>query len=348
MLNVALVGVGHIHTPGFIKKLKERADVKVKYVWDPDKERAKKRAEELGTKAVGSASKAWNDPEIAAAIVCSETNLHKKLVLAGAAAKKHLFVEKPLGLGAADGFAMADAIEKAGVLFQTGYFSRSNPALLFLREQIQKGNFGKITRVRGSNCHAGSLKGWFDTEWRWMADPKVAGRGAFGDLGTHPLDILLWWLGDVASATASVDKGTARYGECDEYGEGLLRFKNGVVGTLAAGWVDVANPVSYLISGTEGHAYIDNGKLFFQSSKVPGAEGKEPWTQLPAGLPHAFDLFLDAITGKQGVPLVTAKEAAYRSAVMEAMYQGAKRQRWVAPKDGTVAPAAPAEPQKTE
>jgi predicted dehydrogenase len=49
---------------------------------------------------------------------------------------------------------------------------------------------GKITRARGSNCHSGSLGGWFDKEYRWMADPKIAGVGAFGDLGTHKLDIL--------------------------------------------------------------------------------------------------------------------------------------------------------------
>ena len=36
MVDVALVGAGHIHTPGFVKKMNERADVNVKYVWDHD------------------------------------------------------------------------------------------------------------------------------------------------------------------------------------------------------------------------------------------------------------------------------------------------------------------------
>ena len=60
--------------------------------------------------------------------------------------------------------AMAASIEHAGVKFQTGYFMRGNPIHLFLREQIHRGNFGKITRVRGSNCHSGALGGWFDTK----------------------------------------------------------------------------------------------------------------------------------------------------------------------------------------
>jgi hypothetical protein len=45
-------------------------------------------------------------------------------------------------------------------------------------------------------------------------------------------------------------------------------------------------------------------------------------------LPHAFELFLDALLG-QDVPLVGAREAALRSSVMEAMYEAAKTETWV-------------------
>jgi predicted dehydrogenase len=208
---------------------------------------------------------------------------------------------------------------------------RGHPIHLFLREQIKKGSLGKITRIRHTNCHAGSLKGLFDAEWRWMADPVQAGGGGFADLGTHSLDILLWLMGDAVSVTASIDVATGRYGDCDEYGEGLLKFENGAIGSLAAGWVDVAHPINLILSGTEGHAHVANGQLYFQSEHVAGADGQEPWTRLPQAWPHAFELFLDALTGKQ-VPLVGAREAAVRSAVMEAFYRGAKTQQWITPK----------------
>ncbi len=112
---------------------------------------------------------------------------------------------------------MAAAIENAGILFQTGYFMRGNPIFRFLKEQLAAGAFGKVTRLRMSNCHAGSLVGWFDTEWRWMADPVQAGVGAFGDLGTHALDIMLWLMGDVTRVAADIGVATGRYGDCDEY-----------------------------------------------------------------------------------------------------------------------------------
>lgn len=330
MAIVALVGCAHIHTPGFVKRLQARRDVTVKYVWDHRPERAAVQAEALGSRTVAEAEAIWADPQVEGVIICSETDRHEPLVLAAAAAQKHLFVEKPLGLAAADAYRMAAAVKQAGVLFQTGYFQRGQPFNQFLREQIALGHLGTITRIRITNCHAGSLKGWFDTEWRWMADPAQAGVGAFGDLGTHALDLLLWMMGEVKEVTASIRAVTGRYGDCDETGEGILNFANGAIGTLAAGWVDVAHPVSHIISGTEGHAYVANGRLFFQSEHVAGADGKEPWEKLPEAWPHAFELYLDALNGKQ-VPLVGVEEAAIRSSVMAALYEAARTHSWVAP-----------------
>jgi predicted dehydrogenase len=330
VIQVALVGTAHIHTPGFVKRLQARPDVRVKYVWDYKTERAQQYAESLPTDAVTDLDKVWSDPDITGAIICSETDRHEDLVLAGAAAKKHMFVEKPLAIGAEDAYRMADAIEQAGVLFQTGYFMRGDPIHQFLRIQINQGNLGKITRIRHSNCHSGSFRGLFDTDYAWMADPAQAGGGGFADLGTHSLDILLWLMGNPTRVTADIDVATGRYGDCDEYGEGLLKFQDGAIGSLAAGWVDVAHPVRLILSGTEGHAYVANGELYFKCENVEGADGEEPWTELPEAWPHAFELFLDAVNGREA-PLVGPREAAVRSAVMEAFYESARIQRWVAP-----------------
>jgi predicted dehydrogenase len=335
MTKIAFLGAAHIHTPGFINSVKKRTDLTSKYVWDHDAERAEKRAAELSATPTQDLDTVLGDSEISTVIVCSETDRHAQLVLPAAAAKKNLFVEKPLGYAGADAYQMAEAIEKAGVLFQTGYFMRGDPKVLYLKEQVAAGAFGKITRVRGSNCHGGALGRWFDTEWRWMADPKIAGCGGFGDLGTHSLDILLWLFGEVEKVTAQLDTGTNAYDGCDETGEGILRFKSGTIGTLAAAWDDVANPASLIISGTEGHAAIINGKLHFQSKHVPGMDGSQPVrdAELPKGWPHGFDNFLDATQGNAEAAsrLVTVREAAYRSAVMEALYTGAREDRWVSP-----------------
>lgn len=332
VVQVALVGCAHIHTPNFIKRLQERADIAVAAVWDHDAARAQQNGAALGA-PVRDLDTIWADRAIRAVVICAETDRHLALVLAAAAAGKDMFVEKPLGIAAAESYGMAEAIERAGVRFQTGYFKRGEAVSRFVRDHIRRGSFGTITRIRSANCHAGALKGWFDTEWRWIADPTVAGFGGFGDLGTHSLDLLLWMLdSDATRATAQIGTVTRRYGDCDEYGEGMLIFANGATGSIAAGWVDGSSHATLEVGGTEGWAQAIGGQLFFESAHVAGADGKTPWAALPEPLPHAFVLFLDAITGTPDVPLVTAREAAVRSAVMEALYMGARRGEWVVPR----------------
>lgn len=329
-ITIAFVGVAHIHTPGYVRLAKKRTDVHVKYVWDADASRAAHTASDLpGSQAVANLETIWSDPEVRAIIVLSETNRHQELVLAAARAGKNLFVEKPLGITGAESVAMADAIDRAGLIFTTGYFSRTDPKHLFLKQEIAAGHFGTLTRVRASNCHNGSLKGWFDTDWRWMADPRIAGVGAFGDLGTHKLDILLWMLGDLDRVTAVIQPVTHRYGDCDETGEALLRFKSGVIGTLAAGWVDVADPVKMLISGTRGHAEIYNDQLYYESDFVDGSDARKPLKTLPTAPKLPLEQFFDTLVGATDQPLVKAKEAAARVVAMEAIYASAREQKWV-------------------
>jgi predicted dehydrogenase len=328
-ITIALVGGAHIHTPGFIDLVKTRPDVRVKYVWDHDAARAQKRAKALNAEVVDDVNKIWADPEITAVIIFSETDRHHELILAATKAGKNMFAEKPLGITARESLEMAAAIEQANLLFTTGYFMRTDPKHLFLKEEIAKGHFGTITRARASNCHNGSLGGWFDTEWRWMADPKIAGVGAFGDLGTHKLDILMWLLGDVERVTADIKEVTGRYKGCDECGEGLMHFKDGVIGTLAAGWVDIEDPVQLLISGTEGHAVIFDGRLYYKSAQVPDSDSKKPWTKLPPAPRAPIHQFLDAVAGSKDQPLVKPSEAAARVVLMEAMYKGARDHTWV-------------------
>ena len=337
MKSIAFLGVAHIHAPSFIKGVKERADqFTVKAVWDSQPERAAIAAEQLSCAALDDYREILNDGEIEAVIICSETSLHLELVEATAAAGKDIFVEKPLGMGAEDAYAMQRAIDAAGVVFQTGHFMRGKPVYRQLKAWIDAGALGRITRIRHSNVHDGAIAGLLDPGsgpyadgWLWMTDRALSGCGGFGDLAAHSLDILMWLLGDVQRVTAQVDRLLGKY-DCDEYGEGILRFSNGAIGTIAAGWVDVLRPQEILLSGTEGVAYVDAGLLYVQSANLPGTDGGE-WTDLPEALPHAFELFLNAILGGDA-PLISAKEAADRSAVMEALYQAAATESWVQPK----------------
>ena len=324
MKRIAFDGIAHIHAPSFLKMVNEDPDMELCGIFDHDAKRAETSAETFHTKVIPSEEALWNDSSVDAVVLTCETSRHADAIRFVEKSPKPVFIEEPLGFSADDARKMAGSLEKSRTLFQTGYFMRGLPVHQFLKQQIERGAFGKITRIRHTNCHAGSLNGWFDTDWRWMADPAIAGCGAFGDLGTHSLDIIMWLMGRPERVSGTVRTVTGRYGEsCDETGEAILEFPGGAIATLAGAWVDTANPVTCEISGTRGHAVIFQGNLYFQSELVPGADGSRPWTDLPEALPHAFLLFLKALKGEK-VPLISAREAADRSIVMDAVYRSAK------------------------
>jgi 1,5-anhydro-D-fructose reductase (1,5-anhydro-D-mannitol-forming) len=328
-VTLALLGAAHMHTPMFLQMLKSREDVKVACVWDHDAARAERYAKECGAKVARSVAEAIGEARISGVVILSETSLHLELATAAAKAKKHLFIEKPLGVAAKDASQIADAVEKAGVHFTTGYHLRTIPKHLFIKENIEKGNLGRIVRVQCSFCNDCVLQGAFDDNLKWTVDRKWGALGGFADTGTHALDMLMWLMGDVEAVMADIRTVTNRHPNCDETGQGMIRFKNGVTGTISAGWVEPENPVGLLVAGTEGHAAVFNDRLYLRTKKVPGADGARPWGKLPAGPDHPLLQLVSAIAGAKDAPLVTAREAAMRVKVMEAMYLSARERKWV-------------------
>jgi predicted dehydrogenase len=318
---LAWIGTAHIHTPGFTNEVLKRG-VECGGVWDHDGERASNNAVKLGGE-VRTIPEMVGDPSISGFIVCSETVQHLELVEQLVGAGKPMFIEKPMGFDAAQSQKILKLLEDHKIVFQTGYFSRGSANIRALKKMVDDGFFGTVTRVRASNCHSGALGGWFDTDWRWMADRSQAGVGAFGDLGTHVLDVLMWIFGGVSAATGVLSAGTNRYPGCEEVGEALLKFSNGIIGTLAASWDDVADPIRIQVAGTKGHATLGADLM------AAGADGKFAKVESGEGVPAGFGAFLDFLGGAD-VELVTAREAAARDSVMDAIYRGAESQSWVA------------------
>lgn len=327
MVTTAIVGVAHIHTPGFVSMLQKRDDVRVKAVYNDQTERGEKTAKEIGATFTSDLDTILNDAEITSVIICSETVRHVELVEKCAAAGKDLFVEKPLAISGEDAARIRVAVEKAGVQFQTGFFMRSDSAVQFARQEVAAGHLGKITRMRHTNAHEAAIGGWFHPDWEWIPNKALAGGGGFADLGAHSLDIILMIMrpacGPVTKVAATLGSGFVRYKDIDEFGVGLITFESGAVAVIEASWIDpkLHSPVE--INGTEGQIRIEGGKVFYYSKHVEGADGGEV-QNLPEKAPHAFQLFFDKLNGKEiAVPLVTIEEAAEEARVMAEMYQSA-------------------------
>jgi predicted dehydrogenase len=116
------------------------------------------------------------------------------LALAAVRAGKHVLVEKPGALNAAQLRTVQAAAESAGVRVRLGYNHRFHPALQKARELADAGSLGPMMFLRGRYGHGGR-KG-YDREWR--ANPKLSGGGELIDQGVHLIDLAGWFMGEFA------------------------------------------------------------------------------------------------------------------------------------------------------
>ncbi len=83
-----------------------------------------------------------NRSDVDAIVVCSPTDTHYRILLDAAAAKKHIFCEKPIDLSLEKIRDINDAVEKSGVNFMVGFNRRFDPNFSKVHEVINTGKIG--------------------------------------------------------------------------------------------------------------------------------------------------------------------------------------------------------------
>src|SRR6267142_3130393 len=91
------------------------------------------------------------DPAIQAVVLATPHTRHRAQVEAAAAARKHVYCEKPFALAKADAQAMLAACARAGVTVGVGHHFRLMPSLTALRAEI--GSLGTIMHAEGNYSH---------------------------------------------------------------------------------------------------------------------------------------------------------------------------------------------------
>ncbi|WP_159662250.1 Gfo/Idh/MocA family protein [Streptomyces mexicanus] len=217
------------------------------------------------------------DPEVQAVSVTAPNFLHREIGVAMAEAGKHLWIEKPVGLTAADARAVARAAAAAGVRGTVGFNYRNAPAVVAAREMIAAGDIGTVThvRIRLFSDYAAHP----ESALTWRYERARGGSGVLGDLASHGVDLARYLLGDIeslaadtavfvperarpAGATAGHARaagGTPGPVENDDYVGCLLRFTCGARGVLEACRVSVGeqNAYGFEIHGTRGALFWD-------------------------------------------------------------------------------------------
>ena len=158
------------------------------------------RANELarlspGCAAVTDYRTALADPRVQAVFVSTLNASLAPITLAAVQAGKHVLVEKPGALNAAQLRTIRKAAQKSGARVRLGYNHRFHPSLQKAREFVDRGALGPLMFLRARYGHGGR-KG-YDREWR--ADPALSGGGELIDQGIHLIDLAGWFLGDFST-----------------------------------------------------------------------------------------------------------------------------------------------------
>ena len=190
-LRFAIIGCGLIGK----KRAAALKGAPLLHACDLDAARAASLAQTVpGCRPLTDYQAALADPKVNAVIVSTLNAALAPVTLAAVRAGKHVLVEKPGALNAAQLRAIRDAAAQTGARVRLGYNHRFHPSLRKARALLDAGALGPLMFLRARYGHGGR-KG-YDREWR--ADPKLSGGGELIDQGVHLIDLAGWILGDFA------------------------------------------------------------------------------------------------------------------------------------------------------
>ncbi|WP_194903646.1 Gfo/Idh/MocA family protein [Catenulispora rubra] len=181
------------------------------------------------------------DPQIDAIYIATPHALHAPMALQAIAAGKHVLVEKPLGVNAAEARQIAEAAHRQGVFAMEAMWMKFNPAFRAFTDQVRTGRIGEIRTVRG--CF-GLPFGAADSP-RWSAERASS---TLLDQGIYPVTLALELLGAPDGVTAD---GRIRSDGVNLTTYVTLRYDGGQVAQLAASMVEFIDPTAS-VSGTAG------------------------------------------------------------------------------------------------
>lgn len=225
----ALVGCGRIAQNHFDAIASHSARAELVDICDTDLAALETSAEKTGATPHDSLEALLASTSADAVILTTPSGLHAAQAIAAAEAGFHIVSEKPMATNFADGLAMQDACDKAGVRLFVVKQNRRNKTLQLLKSAVETGRFGKIY-LASINVFWTRPQEYYDAaSWRgtWEFD-----GGAMMNQASHYVDLLDWIVGPVESLHAYTAT-LARQIEAEDTAVVGLRWKHGALGTMS-------------------------------------------------------------------------------------------------------------------
>ena len=279
MPGAIVVGSGfgcRVHVPAL-----RAAGFDVRALVGRDEERTRRRAERAGIPhACTTIAGALAAANVDAITIATPPDTHALLTIEACESGRAVLCEKPFALNATEAEAMLDAAERAGVTNLVGHEFRWAPERALVTRAIAEGLIGEprmfslVSYVPlVSDPEARMPVWWFDA---------ARGGGWLGASGSHVIDQIRTWLGQIASLTADLPTVSARTGVAED--SLVVRVvmcggARGVIQQTAASWTPTPTGLA-IVAGTDGTIEIVGDNVYLSDR-----DGRRP-------LPVSADLVL--------------------------------------------------------
>jgi 1,5-anhydro-D-fructose reductase (1,5-anhydro-D-mannitol-forming) len=292
MIRVAVLSFWHVHADEYAREVIKHNATQLVAAWDELPERGRKEAEERGLVWYESLDELLANPDIDAVVVNAPTNIHRDVMVAAAKAGKHIFTEKVIAPTLHEANEILAAVELNKVKLTVSLPRLNDRYTLAIQKLLKENVFGELTQARIRLSHNGATAGWLP---KHFFNLEQCGGGALIDLGCHPMYLTRLFLGAPDSVNANYGYVTGK--EVEDNAVAILRYANGALGIVEAGFVNDHSPFSIELHGTKGSLFYGTpeDKMVYRSKLTP--ESANTWTEveMPATAISAFDQWVGHI-----------------------------------------------------
>ena len=321
MLGVAVVGLGWWGRV-VVPLLKGSAKFRVVLGVDPRPEAAAFAAQQ-GIAHAEKFETALKRPDVEAVVLCTPHSLHNEQILKAAAAKKHVFCEKPLAMSRADVLKAVKACNDNKVALAVGHEKRFEPPIQEVMRAARSGELGSLLQIE-ANFSQNKFLTLPDDNWRLSG--KEAPAGPMTATGIHLLDLAVGVMGPAEQVFASVRQLGSQLSNGDTLAV-LVNHKSGGHSLISAmlatpfdGRFAVYGSLGWMEVRDRAHPEAPKGWTLTRSSRTSEKTSKD-YPTAPAVLAN-LEAFAEAAAGRAAYPVpqdqmianVSALEAVFRSA----------------------------------
>lgn len=208
----------------------------------------------------------FDDERVQIIASCTPPDVRPEHLIRAAETGRHVVIEKPVALDAANVQQIRKAIGAAGVKSVTSFVLRWNPQLETMRQLVDEGVMGELIYAEGDYWHP--MKKAYPS-YDWMMTKELGGS-AFVAAGCHAADAVRWLGGEIVEVSAyEMDAKKNLDYRYPPNTVATLKFENGAIGKLST-VLDADTPYIFntRLFGTEGT--LQNNRVF-SSEHYPGS-----------------------------------------------------------------------------